>query len=99
MKYKHLFTGLSVVIAAGCTATSPSPSTAPSWWGGEIHANQTFGYGIYEATLTPSTGQGSITGFFNLCYSDPGHIKCIQYSTNNSDHLELDMEFTPAAQT
>lgn len=69
----------------------------PSWWGGEIQAVQTsigFGYGKYEVEMIPGTGVGSISGFFNLCYSN-NHQDCIDYSPQDDNHFETDVEFTP----
>jgi hypothetical protein len=44
----------------------------------------------------PSNGQGSITGFFNLCYADASYSNCIAWNPNDSYHLEVDvLEFTP----
>lgn len=94
----------SAMLAAGMLLVSGAAhAVGNSWWGGEILANQTpgkgngIGYGLYEATLSPSTGQGSITGFFNLCYTpDNDFSKCIDWNRKDPFHLEIDaLEFTP----
>jgi hypothetical protein len=72
-----------------------------AWWGGEVQALQTpgkgngFGYGIYEGVMSASTGQGSITGFFNLCYADADYSNCVFYNDDDGHHFEADFEFTP----
>lgn len=78
--------------------TSTALAVAPSWWGGEIHANQMVGYGKYEATLIPGTGAGSITGLFNLCYTND-FKSCVNYNPNDANHFETDVEFTPTGNT
>src|SRR3954447_15357165 len=82
--------------------SSPAYAVGNSWWGGEVQANQTpvagngFGYGRYEVTLKASTGAGSITGFFNLCYANNNYQSCILYNPDETRHLEVDgPEFTP----
>lgn len=92
----------SFTLAAGVLlASTPALAVAPSWWGGEGVANQTpgkgigIGYGLYEATMIPSTGQGSITGYFNICYVPNNYSKCINFN-GEPFHLEVDtLEFTP----
>jgi beta-glucanase (GH16 family) len=84
------------------TATQSASAEGNSWWGGEVLANQSkgkgngIGYGLYEATMIPSTGQGSITGFFNICYTPDDYSSCIDYNKKPQFHVEVDtLEFTP----
>jgi hypothetical protein len=93
----HAAAALSVLIVSG-----PAFAVGNSWWGGEIQANQNpgrgngFGYGRYEAAIIPSTGAGSITGFFNLCYGDDNYSNCVPYNPDEPHHFEVDgVEFTP----
>lgn len=93
----------AALAAALLLASTPAFAVGNSWWGGEILANQAagkgngIGYGLYEAKLIPSTGKGSITGFFNLCYTaDNNFADCILYNKKDQFHLEIDaLEFTP----
>lgn len=93
MKLKNGNTVLALLVLS--SLATPVFAIAPSWWGGEIQAAQAgFGYGRYEATLIPGTGVGSITGFFNLCYTND-YQNCISYNPNDINHFETDVEFTP----
>jgi len=91
--FKKLFACYFIVFILFLSTTTFAVRKA--WWGGEIHANQTFGYGKYEATLIPGAGAGSITGFFNLCYTNNTRTSCISYNPADQYHFETDVEFTP----
>ena len=85
----------SLSILSAALLTTQAFAVKPSWWGGEIQANQGVGFGRYEVTAIPSTGAGSITGFFNLCYTDNLYQNCIPYNSIDKFHFETDIEFTP----
>jgi beta-glucanase (GH16 family) len=88
----------ALVLCAITLSTRDAVAQRQSWLGGELRANQSdgkfgFGYGRYEIKLKPSTGQGSITGFFNLCFGNDCHtFTC----AGCASHFEVDvLEFTP----
>lgn len=83
-----------IIEIALCLISASVLAKAPSFIGSEIVAKQSMGYGRYIIKLKPATAVGSITGFFNLCYTDDFE-NCISYNPNDENHLEMDVEFTP----